>query len=198
MDAGPIHSLLKSELLAECLFRADRFDDLEKLDAVSSKVRLLQGLACVRQGRLDDASDTFRQVLAGDPDCVMARNALVRLLSRSALNYARDTQWQAAASDLDHAQKLNGVSLILGGSVEAQAIIFIQAGRRPDAIHILEEAQRQDPSKATIAHSLGLAYYHTALGLEEQGQLDEADQAWRRVISNWAMILSQDELALLF
>ena len=97
MDAGPIHSLQKSELLAECLFRADQFDDLEKLDAVSPKIRLLQGLARVRQGRLEDALDTLRQVLAQDPDYEMARNALVRLLSQSAFNHARQTQWHPDA-----------------------------------------------------------------------------------------------------
>jgi tetratricopeptide (TPR) repeat protein len=126
-----------------------------------------------------DLTESTRQVLAG-------------VVRQKAFRLVRIADWEAAASLLAQSQRvINGLPDPIHASL-GEAFILLMAGRRREAIGVLEQALRQDPANGAIAHCLGLVCYHTVPDLEEQGRLQEADHAWERLIAMWVMVQHHD------
>ncbi len=66
------------------------------------------------------------------------------------------------------------------------------ADRRNEIAKMLQNKQRSDPSDRTLAHDIGLFHYWWAKALEQKEAFDAADEVWRHVIANWAMVLEDD------
>jgi tetratricopeptide (TPR) repeat protein len=110
-----------------------------------------------------------------------------RLLLLEALGRAEQGDWGGAASGIAAARAAGGG---LGEASVAAALVFLQAGRRGEAIGAFEEARRRDPADSRLGHALFLACYHTARALGPRG-LDGVG-VWERAIASWVALLNDE------
>lgn len=182
----------RDELLAACLFHAQRLTELERLPPHNACVRYWQGLGYAHQGRLEEARTALCDVLSQRPEFEPARKALAGLLRQIAFYHARGADWEAAASALAESQRMADGWLFPDSAPVVEALIFLLAGWRQEAIQALSEAQRREPTNGTIAHALGLACYHTAQALAEQRHLQDTTQTWEHTIAAWVMLMHHE------
>lgn len=181
-----------SVLLAECLFRANRFDELERLRFPTPQVRFWQGAGHARQGRLQEALTTLREVSVQQPEFQPARQVLAELLRQMVFRHAKAAEWEAAVTALAEAQHAADGLPALDNAPVVEALIFLLAGRRQDAIRTLEEAQRRYPSNGLVAHALGLGGYHAALASPEQYAPQDIRHTWEYAIAAWGTLMYSD------
>jgi tetratricopeptide (TPR) repeat protein len=181
-----------------CLLHAGRLAELENLSSKNMGAGYWQALAYAHQGLFDKAVATLRRVLIQNPEHEQAKEALAVLLKQIAVRKASEGDWQTAADALKEMKAVQlpeGVRQSLFLDVDTylvEALIFLLAGERWEVISLLEEALRQNPRNGVVAHSLGLASYHTTRMLQEQGRWREAEYFWQRAVAAWVMILNDD------
>ena len=173
-------------LPAERLFRAGRSSELAKLAPSFPEVRFWQAGGLARQGKRGEAITALRDLRRQHPGFQPARVALARLQLLIALGRAEQEDWAGAASALAEAKATGGG---LGPASVAAALIFLQAGRRSEAMDAIEEARRCDPADGRLAHALFLVCYHTARGVGAHG-LEVG--IWERAIASWAALLRDE------
>ncbi len=123
---------------------------------------------------------------ASEPHEAIRREEAGRI--REALAQAEAGDWTAAA------EGLADCPWVLAGFPLPAAQVLLQAGRRPEAIEVLSEAQRRRPADARITHALLLACVHTL-----EATWDDADEGGaestipaERAIAAWVTLLHQD------
>lgn len=199
-SAGSANDLeAKDELLAACLFHGGRLEELRQLSSANITVCYWQGLGYARQGLLDKAVVTLREVLTQEPEHQQAQQALAALLGQIALKKASEEDWQAAASSLKELRRVHlsnsvrPLQFLEADTSMAEMLVFLLTGHRRDAVGVLEEVLRQNPGNRMVAHSLGLASYYAARVLQEQGQWKEAERLWQRAVAAWVTTLNDDD-----
>lgn len=163
--------------IAECLQRAGRFDELDRLDGPDVKVWKV--LADIRRRR--EAAP--RLVLSAGVGDSAAWRPTVRL---AALRSAARECWEDAAALLDeglarsdhvtHTPQLDATVLLLGG-------------RHDQALRVLQAACRKDPADTRAAHGLAVAWFHA---LSHDARLAPDDTAWQHAIGAWVRVMRSD------
>jgi tetratricopeptide (TPR) repeat protein len=116
-----------------------------------------QGVALVRQGRLQEAIEQYERALGIEPDYAEARNNLgVALMRRGRLQEAIEQYEQALRLKSDDAEAHNNLGVAL-----------VRQGRLQEAIEQYERALIIEPDYGEAQYNLGVA-------LEQAGQVQEA------------------------
>ncbi len=127
-----------------------------------------------------------------------APQTLALLLRRISLKKAAEGDWLGAANSFQEARQVqvaDGASAWQVANADlflVEALTFLLAGQRQEAMRLLEEMLRHNPGDGVRIHSFGLAAYYTARWLELDGKLIEAEQTWHRAIGSWVAILHDE------
>lgn len=163
--------------IAECLLRADRFDELYRLDG--HDIRVWKLLADLRRRRALAAKDVLS---AGAGDSA-AWQPVIRL---AALRSAANENWEDAAALLgeglarsDHATR----------TAQLDAAVLVLGGRRDQALRVLHAACRDDPTDTRAAHGLAVAWFHA---LSHDAKLALEGDAWQHAIGAWVRLMRSD------
>jgi cellulose synthase operon protein C len=135
-------------------------------DAVGLRAKL--GSIWLWQGRLDEAADCFRRILASFPDNADALNSLAWLLA------LRDQRESREALELvDHAIDVTGGVPSL---VDTRAVVLIRAGQVDRAVEELLAIRKQSPQHPSFALHLAWAYHAKGQTDQARRELQEADK----------------------
>lgn len=189
-------------LLVACYHQADRLTEAEsslqpRVDETGhgDDARYYLGLIYAEQGEPDRALTELEAVLQNRPDDELVKEAVAKVLCVRAARWTAAGDYAAASQDLRRAVQLNShlqdVHRYLAILENINAFTYIEQGHLTEAAVVWEEEQDRSPQNYRIAHNLAILYYRLATELEEKGG-DGADEAWRKAIANWAMVLKTD------
>jgi tetratricopeptide (TPR) repeat protein len=149
---------------ADASQRAQVKEWLEQAIEQRTEARPLQpklGTILYLEGRFDDAQETYRKVLAHDPDDAESLTDLAWVLAM------RDpSRTEEALELINRAIKSYGSLLPL---VDTRAVVLIRANRSKEALQDLRDARAGDPANPDFA-------FHLAWALQDSGNLVEARQ----------------------
>jgi tetratricopeptide (TPR) repeat protein len=175
----------RTSMLPHCLYHAGLLDELIRSRSTDPVLRFWQGLAHASTGRADHAVRALRYVLQRRPGDELARRALGLIQLQMAFRLADQGDWEAAATTLATA---SGASAPVPGARLAEMLVFLLAGRRDDAVRVLERAFRQEPTDPPTVHNLALLRFHGGVPGRDGGSTDGHDWA-RASIGVWSALL---------
>lgn len=186
LEALPARDAWRKSMLPQCLYRAGLLDELVRLRSTDPELRFWQGLAHASAGRSDQAVRALRYVLQRRPVDERARGALSLVQLQAAFRLAGEGAWKAAASIL---AKVPGAGVAAPSLSLARMLVFLLAGRRDDAVQVMERAFRQEPTDPRVVHNLALLRFHGGAVIgRDGGSADGHD--WARVgIGVWGALL---------
>lgn len=197
MSSRPDESIgVTRDLLAACLLKAGRVEELCRLSSADADVCYWQGLAYAHQELPDRAVAKLRKALALQPDHERAQVALTTVSEQVFLDQIAKQGWLLGGNGHSAARS---VSFVEATAHEAEddtklikTAVSLLAGQREEAVHVLENALNRDPNDSTVLHSMGLASYYAARVLSKEDRARDADHFWRRAVAAWVALLNEE------
>ena len=180
--------------MVACYERAGSLDDAQAALATQATLPARYHLGRIRalQGELEPALADLQAVLESRPADALARTAAARALCARAAQRTAAGDHLAANEDLRRALELDpnlpGVRRYLAILENLNAFAHVQRGELARAAAAWEAEQRRTPESHRLAHNLAILYYRLACEREEAGD-PAADDAWRKAIANWALVV---------
>jgi tetratricopeptide (TPR) repeat protein len=141
-------------------------DDVSLPPAARSRALLVQAVAGLEAGRLDEAESLLRKALALDPGSHRAYLSLAVLESRRGND----------AAAMEDCRKALALRPDFADAYGQMGVSALRLGDLPEATRDLEQATRLDPSDKEGLSRLGVIY-------AQAGRLEEAKQAFRQALS---------------
>jgi tetratricopeptide (TPR) repeat protein len=166
-----------SAAIAECLLRAGRLDELDRLDGHDVMVWKL--LADLRRRRALAARHVLSAWVGDSP----AWRPVVRL---AALHSAARDDWEDAAALLGEELSRSDRAT---RTARLDATVLVLGGERDRALRVLLAACRDDPADTRAAHALAVSWFHA---LSHDAKLVRDDNAWQHGIGAWVRLMRSD------
>jgi|SRR5215469_12110910 len=172
--------------LGQMYTRMKRFDDaqgaFQKALELSAKpedkqyVQFLQGSSYEREKKYDLAEQTFRKVLAQDPQNAMTLNYLGYMLADNNTKLDEALTLVKKAVDLDPAN---------GAYLDSLGWVYFKLGKYDQAEDLLVKASQRMSNDPTVQDHLGDLYQKT-------GRLKLAATHWERAVTEWSRTVAPE------